>query len=68
MTKKAFSANIETCDRFKCKIKKMCWKLLFYKKNLRCFSGCLSQGKVPTCSKAIYFEQNESDSEYADRS
>ena len=32
-------------------------------KNVPCFSGCLCQGKVPTCSTAIYFEQNESDSE-----
>ena len=62
ITKRAFPADLETSVRCMCK-KRCAGNCACSKNNVPCFVGCYCQGRVPTCSRAIYMDSEDSDSE-----
>lgn len=62
MTKNAFPANLETCVKCMCK-RRCAGNCACSKNNVPCYGGCYCQGKSPTCSRAVYLDPEESDSE-----
>ena len=57
MTKKALPPNLETVVNCKCR-KRCAGNCACSKNNVPCYTGCSCQGRVPTCTRAQYIEQD----------